>query len=334
MQIIFSAFFVETLFFCRKIAKSVYLWQKNNMKKEIILKLILPVCLFMSVNVSAQISLDGFEYNAYISDEAIDTVSGIVGVPEGYTVLGFSVSAIVNGFTQTIESRSAKLNAAQRQLMHTLKPGAKIYVEDINLKNNRTNNVSTEAVLTLIKDGITAKAINGGRTVCVYPYVNSDDTTKYQVISFEVETTHPDFVYHFEVKGNTIDSADFAMLTQNGYGFNITNIEAENIQTKQREHIRQLTVADYSGTRFICRSKDFFLKKNAKINFVYPMPAEIDSVQGDFIGEYGLEICSFNGSTVPRTVQRRMKHAPLYSTAHFTIYILGREQKVSVMLVD
>ncbi|MBO4245070.1 MAG: hypothetical protein J5882_08460 [Bacteroidales bacterium] len=304
------------------------------MKKELILKMMLPLCLVLSINVSAQISLDGYGYNGYISDEAIDTVSGITGVPEGYTVAGFSVSAIVNGFTQTIESRTAKLNAAQRQLMHSLKPGSKIYVEDINLKNNRTNNVSTEAVITLIKDGITAKTINGGRTVCVYPYVNSDDPTKYQVLSFEVETIHPDFVYNFKVEGNTIDSADFAMLTQNGYGFNITNIEAEHIQTKVREHIRHLTVADYSGARFICRSKEYFLKKNAKINFVYPVSAEIDSVQGVFIGEDGLDSCSFKGCTVPRTVQRRMKHTPLYTTAHFTIYIYGQEKKVSVMLVD
>ena len=310
--------------------------------------LLIIVCLLISNCIaSAQINLDGFGINSYITDAAIDTISGITGIPEGYTAAGMSVSATIKGFTQTFESRSAKLSAAQRQLMHAVKPGDKIYIEDIKIKNNRTQKISNEPVITLIKDGVTAGMANsaasyhqngrfpqGSKKIYAYPFTNSTDTSQYTVESFEIEAVQPDFVYHVKIKGCEIDSATFAQLSKSGYSFTIKNIVAVDNKTGKRENVRPITISNDNYGILICRSKNYFLKKNVKINFVYPIPTVIDSVSGTFIGQHGNVNFSFHGGTITRDLQKQLKHIPLYSIATFRIYYDNDSETIDVMIVD
>ena len=295
-------------------------------------RLIIAIVALISVDVSAQISFDGFGFNDYINDAAVDTVSGITGIPEGYTAVGFSVSATVNGFTQTIESHSARLNTAQRQLMHNVKQGSKIYVEEIQIRNNRTERVSSEPVITLIKDGVTA-GIDGNK-ILAYPGTHSNDTTLYRVTSFDVESIRPDFVYHMRISGNTIDSAAYAQITKMGYRFTVKNIMAEEVATGRKEEIRPFSVTDEGGYHYLCRSKGYLTRKNAEVNFVYPMPAAIDSVRGDFHTDKGKESFSFKGNMMSKEAQKMIKHIQPFSIITFSIYYEGREETINVMAID
>ncbi len=286
----------------------------------------------ININSYAQISFDGFSINSYINDVAVDTVSGITGIPEGYTVEGFSVSATVKGFSQTIESRSAKLNAAQRQLMHSVKSGSKIYIEDIQIKNNRTQKVSNEPVITLIKDGVTAALV--GKKVLAYPGAHSTDTTMYRVSSFEIESIRPDFVYHIRITGNEIDSISYAQITKMGYRFTVKNIVAKEIATGRSEEVRQFSVSDEGGYRYLCRSKGYLTRKNAMVNFVYPMPSAIDSVYGTFISEKGIELFSFKGATFSKDAQKVLRHVNPFSVIIFSVYYEGHQETINVMAID
>ena len=309
-------------------------------------KIIIQLCLMLVCGYStAQISLGGLGYNRFINDTNIDTISGLSGIPEGYTAVGFSISATVKGFEQRIESRSAKLNAAQRQLMYSVKPGEKIYIGDIKIKNNRTQKISSEPVVTLVKDGVTANMpyyytmsdniyTPQRRRIYAYPSSSSSDTSQFIVQSFEIEAVHPDFIYHASVMGNEIDSATFAQITKIGYGFTIKNIVAEDIKTGNREDVRAFTINDDGSGKYLCRSKNYFMKKNCKINFVYPMPAVIDSVSGVFVNGNAPTTVKFAGGTFTKEVQKLMKRTPLYSVATFSVYYNGKEEKINVMIVD
>ena len=295
-------------------------------------RLIFAIVLLISINASAQISFDGYGFNDYINDAAVDTVSGITGIPEGYTAVGFSISATVNGFTQTIESHSARLNTAQRQLMHNVKQGSKIYVEEILIRNNRTQKVSSEPVITLIKDGVTA-GIDGNK-ILAYPGTHSNDTTLYRVTSFDVESIRPDFVYHIRISGNEIDSASYAQITKMGYRFTVKNIIAEEVATGRKEEIRPFSVSDEGGYHYLCRSKGYLTKKNAEVNFVYPTPSAIDSVRGNIITEKGKESFSFKGNTMSKEAQKMIKQIQPFSIILFSIYYEGREETINVMAID
>ena len=294
--------------------------------------LAISIASLINFNSYAQISFDGFGINSYINDAAVDTVSGIIGIPEGYTVEGFSVSATVKGFSQTIESRSAKLNAAQRQLMHSVKSGSKIYIEDIQIKNNRTQKVSSEPVITLIKDGITAAIV--GKKVLAYPGAHSSDTTIYRVTSFEIESIRPDFVYHIKISGNEIDSISYAQITKMGYRFTVKNIIANEVATGRSEEVRQISVSDEGGYRYLCRSKGYLTRKNAMVNFVYPMPSQIDSIRGEFISEKGIEMFSFKGAIFSKDAQKILRHVKPFSVINFSVYYDGHEETINVMAID
>lgn len=287
---------------------------------------------FFTLTATAQISFNGFGFNNYITDAAIDTVSGITGIPDGYTAIGFSVSATVKGFTQTIESRSARLNAAQRQLMHAVKPGAKIYIDEILIKNNRTHKISSEPVITLIKDGVTA-GIDGNK-ILAYPGTHSTDTTIFRVSEFEIESIRPDFIYHIKIRGNEIDSSTYAQITRMGYRFTVNNIIAEEIATGRKEEVRQFSVTDDGSYRYICRSKGYLTKKNAKINFVYPMPTVIDSVKGNCITDKGDEDFSFNGDIITKDAQKIIKRVTPFSIISFSVYYNNHEEKINVMALE
>lgn len=287
---------------------------------------------FFTLTATAQISFNGFGFNNYITDAAIDTVSGITGIPDGYTAIGFSVSATVKGFTQTIESRSARLNAAQRQLMHAVKPGAKIYIDEILIKNNRTHKISSEPVITLIKDGVTA-GIDGNK-ILAYPGTHSTDTTIFRVSEFEIESIRPDFIYHIKISGNEIDSSTYAQITRMGYHFTVNNIIAEEIATGRKEEVRQFSVTDDGSYRYICRSKGYLTKKNAKINFVYPMPTVIDSVKGNCITDKGDEDFSFNGDIITKDAQKIIKRVTPFSIISFSVYYNNHEEKINVMALE
>jgi len=287
---------------------------------------------FFTLTATAQISFNGFGFNNYITDAAIDTVSGITGIPDGYTAIGFSVSATVKGFTQTIESRSARLNAAQRQLMHAVKPGAKIYIDEILIKNNRTHKISSEPVITLIKDGVTA-GIDGNK-ILAYPGTHSTDTTIFRVSEFEIESIRPDFIYHIKISGNEIDSSTYAQITRMGYRFTVNNIIAEEIATGRKEEVRQFSVTDDGSYRYICRSKGYLTKKNAKINFVYPMPTVIDSVKGNCITDKGDEDFSFNGDIITKDAQKIIKRVTPFSIISFSVYYNNHEEKINVMALE
>lgn len=287
---------------------------------------------FFTLTATAQISFNGFGFNNYITDAAIDTVSGITGIPDGYTAIGFSVSATVKGFTQTIESRSARLNAAQRQLMHAVKPGAKIYIDEILIKNNRTHKISSEPVITLIKDGVTA-GIDGNK-ILAYPGTHSTDTTIFRVSEFEIESIRPDFIYHIKISGNEIDSSTYAQITRMGYRFTVNNIIAEEIATGRKEEVRQFSVTDDGSYRYICRSKGYLTKKNAKINFVYPMPTVIDSVKGNCITDKGDEDFSFNGDIITKDAQKIIKRVTPFSIISFSVYYNNHEEIINVMALE
>ena len=300
-----------------------------NLLQRFLAAIVVPL---VTINATAQISFDGFGFNNYITDAAIDTVSGITGIPEGYTAIGFSVSATVKGFTQTFESRSARLNAAQRQLMHAVKPGAKIYIEEILIKNNRTQKISSEPVITLIKDGVTA-GIEGNK-ILAYPGTHSTDTTIFRVSEFEIESIRPDYVYHIKINGNEIDSSTYAQITRMGYRFTVKNIIAEEIETGKKEEVRSFTVSDDGSYRYLCRSKSYLTKKNAKINFVYPMPAVIDSVKGSCITDKGNEDFSFLGETITKDAQKTIKRVTPFTIISFSVYYENREEIINVMALE
>jgi gliding motility-associated protein GldM len=62
-----------------------------------------------------------------------------------FTVVGFTVSATVKGFTQNAESRSGQFTAQQKQLIAGVPAGGKVYIEDIKAKgpDGSTRNLNT-----------------------------------------------------------------------------------------------------------------------------------------------------------------------------------------------
>ncbi len=62
-----------------------------------------------------------------------------------FTIVGFTVSATVKGFTQNAESRSGQFTAQQKQLIANVPSGGKVYIEDIKAKgpDGSTRNLNT-----------------------------------------------------------------------------------------------------------------------------------------------------------------------------------------------
>lgn len=92
--------------------------------------------------ITHNIELGGWntgEWNPiFIPKSALDTISCLTHIPEGYSIKKFNISAIVDGSTVTGSSNSSKLTMQQRGIINELKIGDKVYIEDIILVNNAT----------------------------------------------------------------------------------------------------------------------------------------------------------------------------------------------------
>ena len=105
--------------------------------------LLLALFVLTSVSVKAQqIELGGWNNGDwdphYIPKAALDTVTCLTHIPEGYSVKSFAVSVSINDKVECAISNSSKLTSQQRDILNKLKVGDNVYIENIVLINDST----------------------------------------------------------------------------------------------------------------------------------------------------------------------------------------------------
>lgn len=295
-------------------------------------------------------------HNKYIPSNAVETVTRLTNIPENHQVIQFTLSATIRGFTLDATSKTADLTAQQRKILHDVPAGGKIYIDDIKLKNGITGKIENTETIILIKDGIDARCDWGEGAyedyyrpkIYVYPSFGSknDDTTHYVVQSFRIEATNPDYVFLYEIDGNKIDSITFSHLTQHntsGWQGSHDNFWIRDIRCKEVATGKDVSAPDIKPSNenifsYVYRSKNYFLNSNSKINFFYKPNFKIDSVcvrpPSVYANVVPDAISKFNGDVFPKDFKVFVKNMKPFTALVFYIYHDGKEEKVSVMIVE
>ncbi|MCQ2973997.1 MAG: hypothetical protein MJ211_04230 [Bacteroidales bacterium] len=308
--------------------------------KQIFLILLISILSKFSFS---QISFGGYLNDSYLTDYAIDTISGFLGIPDGYSINDFSISVVLNGFVVEEFSDNGKLTSVQKALLHKARPGAKIYIENLSIINNRTKKIRTENSLVLNKDGLVAdlrrdfntrsKKLNNPK-IYVYPTINSSDTTIYKVTSFCINSIQPDFICNQCFEGDEIDITTFESLKKADRNFLINKINCIEVSTGNKYTVKPLLI-DLQEDNYICRSKYFLYDKNTKISSIFLSQQNIDSTSIEIKYPYGkIEKFTFIGDCIPKNVKKNFKDLDLYSIMHITIYYENKNTKVDLMIVE
>ena len=314
--------------------------------------------------INSNIALGIYNNHDYIPQSAIDTVWGLTNIPKGYEVKSFTVSVMIKGFCQDSKSNSAKLTDHQRSIMSQVVTGGKIYIEDIKLVKISTDEIVSTQILSFFKDGVYAKGNYSPHfwddynsidyfhpTIYAYPSLKSpeDDTTKYIVRSFRIEAVNPNYVFNIEIQGNQIDSATYSQLTKTYRYFYVEDIMCKEVATGKDVYAPRIKPENEAYFGSVCRSKEYFLKPNSKIDFFYQPNFKIDSVTVEYFGEQcrtyaylkdweSYENCQqvirFNGDVFPKDFKAFVKKLDSFECLLFHIYHDGKEEEVNVMIVE
>lgn len=322
-------------------------------------KLFLLMILVLGVGrTNAQdiyINFGGYHPNAYkqltLTQEQLDGINYISPITEGWEVASFKVSAVVKGFVWDASSRSGEITTEQRKIIDHTAVGDKVYFEDIYLRNTTTGSLRNVGIWSITKDGICAKInVKGIETsqnpialIHVYPSLNSpfSDTTRFAVKSFRVETTCPQYAICKTFQGNCIDTIVCEILMGNGFDNCIKEIVCIDKQT-QEEFVVNKIIDDQShhyGTTGVYRSKEYFTKKNAKLDFIYKQDFKIDSIKVEFYNDLIKETdeYTFKGDVFDDKFKKYIRNSvPVYSWINFSIYHSGGqcEGPISVYIVE
>ena len=293
-------------------------------------------------------------HNQYVQDNALDTVTHLTNIPDNHRVITFTITGMIKGESYSASSNNAALTIRQREIISKVPAGEKLYINNIKLRNEITGQVISADRISLTKDGMDARCNWGAFDYEDYPKIyaypslgsNDDDSTHYIVQSFRIEATNPDYVFLYEIDGNKIDSITFSHLTQHntsGWQGSHDNFWIRDIRCKEVATGKDVSAPDIKPSNenifsYVYRSKNYFLNSNSKIDFFYKPNFKIDSVSVRPPSVYANvvpdAISKFNGDVFPKDFKAFVKNMKPFTALVFYIYHDGKEEKVSVMIVE
>ena len=293
-------------------------------------------------------------HNQYVQDNALDTVTHLTNIPDNHRVITFTITGMIKGESYSASSNNAALTIRQREIISKVPAGEKLYINNIKLRNEITGQVISADRISLTKDGMDARCNWGAFDYEDYPKIyaypsfgsKNDDTTHYVVQSFRIEATNPDYFFLYEIDGNKIDSITFSHLTQHntsGWQGSHDNFWIRDIRCKEVATGKDVSAPDIKPSNenifsYVYRSKNYFLNSNSKIDFFYKPNFKIDSVSvippSVYANVVPDAISKFNGDVFPKDFKAFVKNMKPFTALVFYIYHDGKEEKVSVMIVE
>ena len=293
-------------------------------------------------------------HNQYVQDNALDTVTHLTNIPDNHRVITFTITGMIKGESYSASSNNAALTIRQREIISKVPAGEKLYINNIKLRNEITGQVISADRISLTKDGMDARCNWGAFDYEDYPKIyaypslgsNDDDSTHYIVQSFRIEATNPDYVFLYEIDGNKIDSITFSHLTQHntsGWQGSHDNFWIRDIRCKEVATGKDVSAPDIKPSNenifsYVYRSKNYFLNSNSKIDFFYKPNFKIDSVSvippSVYANVVPDAISKFNGDVFPKDFKAFVKNMKPFTALVFYIYHDGKEEEVSVMIVE
>lgn len=322
-------------------------------------KIFLLMILVFGVKYAAaqdiSIKIDGCSPNEegriYLSQKQLDDIHSISTDSDEWEVVSFKVSTIVKGFCQDAQSTSDKITMQQHEIFKQAHIGGKIYFEDIKVQNKTTGVIKDVMEMAIFKDGICAMIEEhehdglSDAHIRVYPSFNSraDDTSRYSVKSFKLLTAAtPKYAFCATYQGNYVDTTICTMLMSEDSQYDYVAINCIDNQTQQEFTLGKLygVKEKYSfGFKDLLRSKEYFTKKNAKLDFIYKQNFKIDSVSVEFYNDLSkkTEEYTFKGDVFDDKFKKYIRNSvPVYSWINFYIYHSGGqcEGPISVYIVE
>lgn len=287
------------------------------------------ILMLVCVQTQAQkISVGGFFPDQYgvicLTDAQLSEIKGI-DVSDGYEVVSFIISATVKGFYIDAPAFGNQLSDAQRRIINTVPQGSKIYIEDIRVMNKKDSTIVSLPPQVVIKDGLYARVVEDERNevkVLVFQSFKDEETSKsarYTVKSFVISAIHPNYAFFTKIDGNVIDSV--TLLKIDRWCYDVTNVVCIDNQTKEEHSLRYAVMGHdcESDDMVVYRSKDYFLKKNAKLDFIYRPYFKIDSVLVTYPDSYE-HICSFKGDVFDDNFKKFIRETEPFQQINFTVY--------------
>lgn len=301
------------------------------------------------VNVNFDVNYPEHYGKFYLNQEQLDGINFVVTDSENWKVVYFTVTVTVKGFTIDATSNTGKITMQQRKLINQASTHGKIYFENIKIQNITTGDVIDVGTKVVVKDGICAKIdFNENNNysdayIRVYPSLDSplSDTTRFAIKSFRVDMSCPQYAICKTFQGNFIDTLFCKILTENGFENCINKIVCIDKQTHE-ELVVDKIFNEHSlhyGTTGVYRSKEYFTKKNSKLDFIYKQDFKIDSVRVEFYNSLtnNEEEYTFKGDVFDETFKKYIRNSvPFYSWIKFYIYHSGGqcEGPISVYIVE
>lgn len=310
---------------------------------------ILFCVLFAQITFAQEniIKFDNFSIVGKISYNDIDTISSLFKISDGYEILGCKVSACIRGFYQDAVSSDSKLTLQQRAIIKQMSMQRNFSIENIVIKNTITGETKIYDYIAVSKDGPAAFLHYGHDNdvrLLVKPSYYDYDTSKYTVKSYKIVGANSEYYFDTTIYGNRIDStlnSEMHKFGKFGTDISITNVvcvenktgrEIKNITFLKDKYQEQPKDEDYHRN-FIYRSKNYFLNKNAYIDFIYERKYQIDSVEvflhksyNDYYDynwneyKYTSADFKFTGEYFPANLKEAIKKTPVFSIVSFQVY--------------
>jgi len=249
-------------------------------KLTIILLLLLALQAKSQIVTFAGISGGWLTEEELLSTKELEIKDLILGQYKG-EILGFSISAGINGFIEQQNSNSSQITNAQQQLLKNVLPGNRIFIEDIKVKYN--GEVVRANVIVLWKDGPiavfsdlssywNASKLIQNPFIYVIPNHLSQDTANYTVTSFKIYSPQPYHYYILESNSNKLSPEMIDFAKNAAYDFNISEIIAtdNNHFYKEKFKIKLADITIETQNTKIFRQKSQLLKA-AEIDFIAPI---------------------------------------------------------------
>jgi len=249
-------------------------------------KLTIILLLLLALQAKSQIVTFAGSVGGWITEEELLSTKEleikdlILGEYKG-EILGFSISAEINGFIEQQNSNSAQIRPAQQQLLKNVLPGNRIFIEDIKVKYN--GEVVRANVIVLRKDGpiavfsdlssyLNVSKLMQNPIIYIIPNHLSQDTANYTVTSFKIKSLQPDYYYILESNSNKLSPEMIDFAKNAIYDFNISEIIAtdNNHFYKEKFKIKLADITIETQNTKIFRQKSQLLKA-AEIDFIAPI---------------------------------------------------------------
>lgn len=249
-------------------------------------KLTIILLLLLALQAKSQIVTFAGSVGGWITEEELLSTKEleikdlILGEYKG-EILGFSISAEINGFIEQQNSNSAQIRPAQQQLLKNVLPGNRIFIEDIKVKYN--GEVVRANVIVLRKDGpiavfsdlssyLNVSKLMQNPIIYIIPNHLSQDTANYTVTSFKIKSLQPDYYYILESNSNKLSPEMIDFAKNAAYDFNISEIIAtdNNHFYKEKFKIKLADITIETQNTKIFRQKSQLLKA-AEIDFIAPI---------------------------------------------------------------